>query len=224
MSEQAIRTIFKTYPEVLFGFARINYSPFSSDYRSALVFAVPYGRQLSIKTYREPDFEQGILEAKEVIEKILPQITAALTAGSIKYYVPPAAQRTKAELEELRAPFSFKFAAVHAGLGWIGKNDVLITEQYGPRVRLSAILIDEVFAYGEMIQECRCPASCRKCIDICPCHALRNISWNINSMRSEIIDYALCNQYRSRYLQRYGRKNACGLCMAACPFGGHSSA
>lgn len=29
-------------------------------------------------------------------------------------------------LESLIAPFSFKFAAVNAGIGWMDKNDVLI--------------------------------------------------------------------------------------------------
>ena len=66
----------------------------------------------------------------------------------VKYDIPPVAQSNEADLE---APFSFKFAAVNAGLGWIGKNDVVITEKYGPRVRLSAILINEQFEYGNKI-------------------------------------------------------------------------
>ena len=117
------------------------------------------------------------------------------------------------------APFSFKFAAVNAGLGWIGKNDVVITKKYGPRVRLSAILIDEQFVYGEKILKSNCPENCKKCIDVCPYKALYDVQWNINSLRSDIINYRLCNEKRSLYIKAHGRKSACGLCMAACPFG-----
>ena len=121
--------------------------------------------------------------------------------------------------EEFVSSFSYKYAAVNAGLGWIGKNDVVVTEKYGPRIRLSAILIDHEFTYGQKIVESKCPATCKKCVDSCPYHALHNVMWNIDTMRNDIIDYRLCNQKRSLYIEKHGRKNACGLCMVACPFG-----
>jgi epoxyqueuosine reductase QueG len=31
--------------------------------------------------------------------------------------------------ETIIAPFSYKFAVLYAGIGWIGKNDLLITEK-----------------------------------------------------------------------------------------------
>ncbi len=117
------------------------------------------------------------------------------------------------------APLSFKFAAVNAGLGWIGKNDVVITKKYGPRVRLSAILIDSQFTYGQRIIKSNCPNSCRKCVEICPYNALHDVKWDIDILRNDIIDYQLCNQKRSLYIEKHGRKNACGLCMATCPIG-----
>lgn len=104
-------------------------------------------------------------------------------------------------------------------LGWIGKNDVVITEKYGPRVRLSAILINQEFVYGKKISQSRCPENCKKCFDVCPHKALHDVQWNIDSLRSDIIDYRLCNEKRSLYIQAHGRKNACGLCMVVCPFG-----
>ena len=121
--------------------------------------------------------------------------------------------------EEFVAPFSYKYAAVNAGLGWIGKNDVVVTEKYGPRIRLSAVLIDHEFMYGQKIVESKCPTSCKICVDTCPYNALHNVMWNIDTLRDDIIDYRLCNQKRSLYIEKHGRKNACGLCMAACPFG-----
>ena len=216
MVEKDIRNIFLKYPEVIYGFTDIAYSEYANTYKSALVFAVPYGEQLTMETYSEVKFEQGILDAKKVLEEILAQLLKMLDEYNVKYYVPPVAQNDEVNLT---VPFSFKFAAVNAGLGWIGKNDVVITKQYGPRVRLSAILINEQFVYGNKIITSNCPENCKKCVDVCPHKALHNVQWNINSLRNDIIDYRLCNEKRSIYLKTHGRKNACGLCMAACPFG-----
>ena len=216
MVEEVIRDLFAKYPEVLYGFADISYSTYADCYRSALVYAVPYGEQLTLEDYTEERFENGIKSAKIKLEEIMAQIEDILKRNEVHYFIPPVAQNNE---EELLAPFSFKYAAVNAGLGWIGKNDVVITERYGPRVRLAAVLMDEIFPYGPIITGSNCPDQCRKCVDICPCKALLNRQWDIHAKREEIIDYQRCNRMRSSFTEKLGRKNACGLCMAACPFG-----
>lgn len=216
MIEEKIRQLFAGYPSCIYGFTSISYSVYASQYKSAFVFAVPYGEQLTMENYTEERFERGIQTAKIILEEILEHIEEILREHNVKYHIPPVAQNDE---RELAAPFSFKYAAVHAGLGWIGKNDVVITKKYGPRVRLSAILIDEQFTYGERITKSNCPDSCKKCVEICPYHALHDVKWDIDTLRNDIIDYQLCNLKRSLYIEKYGRKNACGLCMAVCPIG-----
>ena len=216
MLEQKIRSLFLNYPEVVYGFADISYSPYAGTFRSALVFAVPYGEQLSPEDYTEERFDQGIQHARDILEGIVSEIETVLQSAEVKYWVPPVAQRNETEL---LAPFSFKSAAAHAGIGWFGKNDVIITEKYGPRVRLSAILIDEIFEFGQPITRSRCPEDCTKCVDICPCKALKNRQWTLETDRSEMIDYHRCNKMRSAFIKKLGRKNACGLCLAVCPVG-----
>lgn len=214
--QQDIRALFSAYPDVLYGFTGIDYSPYGREYASALVFAVPYGEQLTPESYTEARFEAGIQSARRRLEGIVARLEALLNRQMIRYWVPPVAQENE---QDLLAPFSFKFAAVRAGLGWFGKNDVVITERYGPRVRLSAILIDAPFDCGAPVVESRCPEDCTRCVDICPCKALKNRLWSVNAQREDIIDYRRCNRMRSAFIQKLGRKNACGLCMVACPFG-----
>ena len=214
--QDGLDALFARYPDVAYGCADISYSPFAREYRAAIVFAVPYGRQLTLQTYAEPAFEDGIQSAKARLESILPQLEALLQSHGAACYVPPVAQRSE---EDLLAPFSFKYAATRAGLGWIGKNDVLITERFGPRVRLSAVLVDAPLAFAQPIESSRCPDDCFICVEKCPCKALRGIQWNASRLRSEIIDYHRCNRMRSAFIPRLGRKSACGLCLAACPFG-----
>ena len=215
MISKRIQQIFTKVPEIKYGYTEISYSSFSEEYQSALVFAVPYEQQLRLEDYTEEAFDSSILNAKYKLEQILKDIEFALIEEGISYYIPPVAQQNE---EELKALFSFKYAAVNAGLGWIGKNDVLITEEYGPRVRLSAVLIDYPFEYGNKITESQC-GSCTKCVDICPYKALTGAKWDIHTLRSDLIDYHLCNQKRSAYIKSHGRKNACGLCMVVCPYG-----
>ena len=220
MLEKEIRIVFSAYPDIIYGFTDLSYCSYKDAYRSALVLAVPYGELLTPDNYTEERFEQGIQTAKSLLETVVDEIELILQKHQVKYWLPPIAQENETEL---RALFSFKTAAARAGIGWFGKNDVIITERYGPRVRLSAILIDEVFAYGQPITVGRCPADCTKCIDICPCKALKNQQWIVDKDRSEIIDYQKCNRMRSAFIKKLGRKSACGLCMAACPFGKSTS-
>lgn len=215
MISEKIQQIFASVPGVIYGYTDISYNSFSKEYKSALVLAVPYEPQLNLENYTEEAFDSSILNARTKLEFILKDIELVLKEEGIKYYIPPVAQQNE---EELLALFSFKYAAVNAGLGWIGKNDVLITEEYGPSVRLSAVLIDHPFKYGNKITESRC-GSCTKCADICPHKALTGANWDINTLRNELIDYHLCNQKRSEYLKSHERKNACGLCMVVCPYG-----
>ena len=74
MIEKNIRNIFLKYPEVIYGFTDIAYSEYANTYKSALVFAVPYGEQLTVETYSEEKFEKGIQDAKKVLEEILAKL------------------------------------------------------------------------------------------------------------------------------------------------------
>lgn len=206
----------RTYPEILWGVARIGFSEYKADYRRALIVAVPHARRMDIREYKEAEFEALIHETRELSIRIVNDIAGVLSRNSVSYYIPAPAQTSE---EELIAPFSFKYAAVSAGLGWLGKNDVLITEKYGPGVTLNAILIDCDLPAGEPVTESKCPPGCDLCVRACPYHALSGNLWNENSSRSELIDYQLCNRKRCLYKIRYGRKDSCGLCMAACPVG-----
>jgi len=125
--ENGINALLAEYPDVLYGFCDISYSPYSQQYRSAIVMAVPYGKQLSSETFTEQDFEDGIQSAKARLESILQRLETVLQACGTAYHIPPVAQSNETEL---LAPFSFKYAATRAGIGWIGKNDVVITHRY----------------------------------------------------------------------------------------------
>lgn len=48
-AEKALRQVLGEYSEILFGFTGISYGPYAGQYQSALVLAVPYGEQLTLR-------------------------------------------------------------------------------------------------------------------------------------------------------------------------------
>jgi epoxyqueuosine reductase len=71
----------------------------------------------------------------------------------------------KGYAKTLRMNFSHKMAATRAGLGWIGKTDLLVSEKFGPRIRLATVLTNHRFDnLGMPITESRCGI----CICVCP--------------------------------------------------------
>ncbi|WP_292470286.1 4Fe-4S dicluster domain-containing protein [Methanolobus sp.] len=112
-----------------------------------------------------------------------------------------------ADRETLKADFSFKYASYHAGLGNFGMNHLLITKDFGPRIRMTAILTDAPFEDDEVIQlplindACR---GCMKCIEICPVDALTE---------EGVIHREKCAEYMFDVLGGL----RCGMCLKVCP-------
>jgi epoxyqueuosine reductase QueG len=74
----------------------------------------------------------------------------------------------------LKGYISLKHLAEKAGMGSIGLNTLLISEKYGNRLCLSAIITEKDYkARNVKPKELLC-YNCKKCIDSCPSKAIRN--------------------------------------------------
>ena len=110
----------------------------------------------------------------------------------------------------------YKLVARLAGLGWIGKNHLLITPERGPRVALATVLTDAPLTpTAEQPLADRCD-DCTKCIDICPIQAFKNEHLNERDPLASF-DTGKCSIVRAIINPTYW--GACGLCMMVCPFG-----
>jgi epoxyqueuosine reductase len=124
-------------------------------------------------------------------------------------------------LQTLRTPFSHKMAATRAGIGWIGKTDLLITEKFGPRFRLATLLLDcEEITTGIPTVKSRCGA-CDRCVRACPAQAANGMLWSLGVDRDEFYDAHKCRT-ACRELTKNGLNeevSLCGICVAVCPIG-----
>jgi epoxyqueuosine reductase len=110
-----------------------------------------------------------------------------------------------ADRKTLMADLSMKYAAWLAGLGSFGKNHLLMTDRFGPRVRLAAVLTDADLEPGRpgcglLSEQC---AGCTQCIEACPAGAIT----------ADGIDRQKCAVYMFNDLGGL----RCGMCIRACP-------
>jgi epoxyqueuosine reductase len=68
-------------------------------------------------------------------------------------------------------PLVERVYALHAGIGWIGKNTCILDQQLGSWLFLGVILTGLELPSGVTLPEDRC-GSCTRCIDACPTGAL----------------------------------------------------
>ena len=64
-----------------------------------------------------------------------------------------------------------KTVATRAGIGWIGKSALLVTEEYGSALRISSILTDAPLVSATAVNASKC-GDCMICTKACPGEAL----------------------------------------------------
>jgi epoxyqueuosine reductase len=119
--------------------------------------------------------------------------------------------------ERICALFSHKLAAHLAGLGWIGKNCLLVTPEVGPRVCWTTVLTDAPLAItGEPMDE-RC-GECDECVRICPVSAFTGRAFREDEPREARFDAGKCERYFAM-MEKDGDPATCSLCLYVCPHG-----
>jgi epoxyqueuosine reductase len=102
-----------------------------------------------------------------------------------------------------------------AGLGWIGKNTLLLNKQYGSFLLLGEILTNAELVVDEPVENlCK---TCTLCVDACPVGALEEAGvLNAN----KCISY-LTLEHRSEFpsdVDLHGYLAGCDLCQTVCPY------
>ena len=105
--------------------------------------------------------------------------------------------------------------AIDAGLGYSGKNGLLISKANGPRIRLAAVFTDiENLPFSEenphlwVRDYCQ---SCNLCIEVCPADAIYQETKTHADGGPIFIDHTKC-------AMPFSNDNGCSLCIKHCPF------
>jgi epoxyqueuosine reductase QueG len=109
--------------------------------------------------------------------------------------------------EKQRAHVSHKHVAQQAGLGWIGRNNLLVNPAFGARLRLVSVLTDLPLKVDTPLRW-GCGA-CTACVSSCPAGCIKD--------RPEEFDHLGCYQQIREMVKAAGiSQNICGLCVKAC--------
>lgn len=92
------------------------------------------------------------------------------------------------------------------GLGWIGKNNLLITPSFGCRVRLVTVITDLPLPSQKPMEE-RCGV-CDACARACPAGAIKE---------GEGVDLEACYRKLDEFRRKYNiGHHICGICLKVC--------
>lgn len=133
-------------------------------------------------------------------------VTSAIQ--DLEYQAMPIPASQIVDWKTQRGHLSHKHVARAAGLGWIGRNNLLVNEQFGCRIRLVTILTDlPLVIDSPSLKDC---GACRRCLSACPTGAIKE--------RQEDFDHLRCyEQLRTFAKTLHFSHNICGVCVKACP-------
>ena len=114
-------------------------------------------------------------------------------------------------LERPYAFFSHKHAAYLAGLGSFGQSNVILTPEYGPRVRFTSIFTTAEIE-GDLIKNKSLCTRCLECVRECPVNAIRK-EGNFPPPMDKITCARRSKKLRDEY------RSPCGICIKVCPVG-----
>ncbi|HOP52332.1 MAG: 4Fe-4S double cluster binding domain-containing protein [Thermovirgaceae bacterium] len=118
----------------------------------------------------------------------------------------------------LSVPFPHKTAAIRAGVGWIGKSDLLVSEEFGSAFRMCTVLTDAPLTPGTPSTESLC-GPCRACVEACPAKAPTGREWSAGTHRDELVDIFACYRQTRDFTKEMGWSHSiCGICIQACPW------
>jgi hypothetical protein len=119
----------------------------------------------------------------------------------------PIAASQIVDWEKQRAHVSHKHVGAKAGLGWIGRNNLLVNPGLGARFRLVTVLTDLPLSTDRALRD-GCGA-CRACLATCPAGAIKETR--------EEFDHMACFEKLKEFRKlRLVSQFICGVCVKAC--------
>lgn len=174
----------------------------------AISLAVPLSSEVLATLTDHPNilYEHHYRQLNFALDRIALELVWRLQQSGYNALPIPASQIV--DWENQRAHLSHKRVALAAGLGWLGRNNLLITPEFGAQVRLVTVLTDLPLDPGAPLkQDC---GSCYRCVEVCPAQAIKE--------NPAEFDHRACFEKLKEFQrQHFVHQFICGLCVRACP-------
>ncbi len=123
------------------------------------------------------------------------------------YFALPIPASQILDWQNQKAHLSHKKIGYLAGLGWLGRNNLLVNNKFGAQFRLSTILTDMPLTADKPVKE-TC-GECRDCLVACPVQAIKE---NVLEFSHLICFEKLKEFQKQKLVDQY----ICGICVNAC--------
>lgn len=176
---------------------------FLFDYRSAKVFMEKLNPENKLASYSfgfdDLDYHHWIKEKLDLIA-----IEFGVTDYGISLDVHPVLERD---------------LAYRAGLGWFGKNTMLLNRKFGSYFLIGSLILKEKLEFNKPSIEADHCGSCTRCIDACPTNALKEreldsqkciSTFTIETFKEEMPPLG----YPTQTNEVFG----CDICQEVCPW------
>ncbi len=107
--------------------------------------------------------------------------------------------------------FSHRHAAFLAGLGTFGVNNMILTPEYGPRVRFGTVLTAAQLP-PDPVSDVQLCIRCMRCVEMCPSSALVDRDYP-----DAVTDKYACASWSAELHRHF--VSPCGICIKVCPVG-----
>jgi len=220
MSEQAntekIKILSHQWGGSLFGVADLR--PFKREeillppaWIDQLPIAISAGYHLSdavlegIEDHPTPLYFHHYQRVNILLDTIGLVVTTAIQELGFQAVPIPASQLV--DWKNQRGHLSHKHVARAAGLGWIGRNNLLVNERFGARVRLVTVLTDlPLVVNAPCGKDC---GSCYACLPVCPRGAIAERPVDFNHLQ--------CYEQLKLFSKTlHLSHHICGVCVKAC--------
>jgi epoxyqueuosine reductase QueG len=176
----------------------------SRDYLKKVASVPDYVEQMKKNNTIKSD-EFHLTELKT--DRIADNIEAYITSAGFNAYSQSEDNILKTvyyNKEQRSTPLPHKTVAVYAGMGWIGKHNLLVTPEYGSAISMCTVLTDAPLnsAFHQPLESI-C-GDCVVCQNICKPNAIKGKIWECGMSRDEIVDVFLCT--------------TCLQCLVHCPW------
>jgi len=160
---------------------------------------------------------QQYLTVNNFLDHLALKVAAAIEDMGGRAMAIPASEIS--DPENYCGNISHKAVARMAGIGWQGKNLLIVNPDYGSRLRLVTVLTDLELEPDKPIKN-RC-GQCSNCADTCPAGAIKNVDVkDYPESRDEVLHFQRCVEKLTKdFAEGLGLgKPICGICIKVCPW------
>ena len=189
----------------------------NKGFSSAILFGIALSPAYLNKITQAPDYVENMIQ-NNLIDKDefhRKEKTTDRLAEKMASYLVQKGYNTYAQSEDNiyltgfynlktnTTPLPHKTIALLAGLGWIGKHNLLVTPEYGSALSMCTVLTDAPLnTVKHVASEPQC-GDCQICRQVCTPNALKGKTWEQGISRDELVDVTKCT--------------TCLKCMVFCP-------